>query len=254
MLQRLLIFLFTSAFIAALVFLVYSLVFSEDTPTENKEASKQVTSLNTNEKPQKQESSNSENSNKKAETPTTIKEPTYVNGVMIVNKKHPLPATFGNGENPEAAAAIKLIIADAQKQGLNVSNSTSGYRSYAKQESLYNNYVAQNGKEKADTFSARPGYSEHQSGLAFDLIDNEGTLLGSDTSTEASKKAAKWVEENAHNYGLIVRYKEGYEEKTGYQAEPWHLRYVGKDIAKEIYSRNISLEEYLNVPGGTYNN
>lgn len=250
MLKRLFVFLFATGFIAALVFLAYSLLFGEDKEAAvvNKNVgSKQVSTTNTSVKSEQTKTQSNG-------TPATIKEPTYVNGVMIVNKKHPLPATFGNGENPEAVAAVKSLISAAQAKGLNVSNSTSGYRSYAKQESLYNNYVAQNGREKADTFSARPGYSEHQSGLAFDLIDNEGSLLGADTATATSKQAAEWVEENAHNYGFIVRYKKGFEDKTGYQAEPWHLRYVGKDLAADIKAKNVSLEEYLNVPGGTYNN
>ncbi|WP_218925249.1 MULTISPECIES: M15 family metallopeptidase [unclassified Gemella] len=186
--------------------------------------------------------------------PENITEATIINGIMLANKKYPVPATFAPGEDPTALAAVNQLITDAQAQALDISSNLSAFRSYEDQETLYNNYVAQFGQEQADTFAARPGYSEHQLGLAFDLLDNAGVLLGSEGSSETNQQAAKWLEENAHKYGFIVRYKAGFEEKTGYQAEAWHIRYVGPEVASEIYSKNITLEEYLNVEGGTYNN
>lgn len=185
-------------------------------------------------------------------TPDTILEPTFIKGIMIVNKKYPLPKSYNKGENPEARKQVNKLIKDMQDKGLNVSNQTSGFRSYEYQAKLYNNYVKGHGKEAADKFSARPGYSEHQSGLAFDLIDNQGNLLGAEETNNSSKKAAEWLAENAHNYGFIVRYKEEFKNETGYNAETWHLRYVGEEVAKKLYSENISLERYLGVQGGDY--
>ena len=173
---------------------------------------------------------------------------------MLANKKHPLPANYNPGEDSTARQKLNKLISDAQSLGLNVSNQVSGFRAYSTQAGLYNNYVAAHGKQEADRFSARPGYSEHQTGLVFDLIDNQGQLLGAEGTSESSKKAAEWLDKNAHKYGFIVRYKPQFVEKTGYMEESWHIRYVGEDVAKTIYERNISLEEYLNAPGGDYAN
>ena len=130
--------------------------------------------------------------------------------------------------------------ADAQSIGLNLYIS-SGFRSYTYQENLYNNYVAQDGKEEADTYSARPGHSEHQTGLAFDL----NTIDDSFAYTEEGK----WVQENCQKYGLILRYPKGKETQTGYQYESWHLRYVGKELAQKLYNNGnwITLEEYYKL-------
>ena len=95
-------------------------------------------------------------------------------------------------------------------------------------------------KQKRDRFSARPGYSEHQTGLVFDLIDSDGQLLGSEGTSERSKKAAQWLANNAHKYGFIVRYKPEFVEKTGYMEESWHIRYVGQDVAKILYEKKYS--------------
>jgi LAS superfamily LD-carboxypeptidase LdcB len=176
-------------------------------------------------------------------TPDT-KEPYYVNGILIVNKKHALPATYAPGENAEAASQVKKLIADMQALGYNVSSSYSGYRTFGYQTTLYNSYVSKYGTAMADTFSARPGYSEHQTGLTFDLLHWDGTLIENDA-------AANWIAANAHKYGFIVRYPYGKEAVTGYQAEPWHLRYIGSQAA-DIYASGLCLEEYLEVEGGDY--
>lgn len=247
--KKLLAALFTVS-IAALAFFIYTNIIKDDRAFDSKPI---ATTQQNNQGggAQSGQTAAPASSNPEA-TPENVTEPTMVNGIMVVNKKHPLPASFAPGDDPAASAAIRQLIADGQAQGLDISNNLSSFRSYETQANLYNNYVAQNGQEQADTFSARPGYSEHQSGLAFDLIDNAGALLGSEGSSATSQQAAAWVAENAHKYGFIVRYKPGFEAVTGYQAEAWHLRYVGVEVATEIHSKNIPLEQYLNVEGGTY--
>lgn len=172
--------------------------------------------------------------------------PTYKNGILIVNKKHPLPSSYNPGEDPVAARQLKNMISDMQKNGFSISNSYSGFRTYNYQKNLYERYVRLDGKKVADTYSARPGHSEHQSGLTFDLIHTNGTLV--ETEPEVT-----WISENASQYGFIVRYQSGKENITGYQAEPWHLRYIG-DEANNIFNSGLTLEEYLGIDGGDYYN
>ena len=170
--------------------------------------------------------------------------PTIVNGILIVNKKHPLPASYSPGEDPTAIAQLKIMIKDMQNLGYDISNSYSGFRTYSYQKNLYERYVKMDGKTAADTYSARPGHSEHQTGLTYDLKHSDGTLV-------EKTSEAKWISENASNYGFIVRYKPGKEHITGYQAEPWHLRYIGNE-ATSIYTSGLTLEEYLGIEGGGY--
>ena len=167
---------------------------------------------------------------------------------MVVNKKHKLPADYNPGENPNAGENVREIIKKMQELGFSISNQYSGFRSYEYQTKLYQNYVNKDGKEAADTYSARPGYSEHQTGLAFDILNGAGGLLGENPQDE---KAIEWLHSHAHEYGFIVRFQEGKEAITGYQAEAWHLRYVG-DIAEQIYTSKLTLEEYFSVEGGNY--
>ena len=164
--------------------------------------------------------------------------------ILIVNKKYPLSSHYNPGENPTAKAALLKLIADMQAAGYAVSDQYSGFRSYDTQLELYQNYVNRDGKDAADRYSARPGYSEHQSGLAFDLIDTEGNLL-------EEPGASQWLLDNASNYGFIVRFLKGKETSTGYMAESWHLRYIGRE-AKEIADSGKSLEEYFGITGGDY--
>lgn len=184
-----------------------------------------------------------ENNNAPAPSTPSVVTPTYVQGILIVNKVHPIPANFAYGENPTAGAQVRKLIADMQSQGYNISSSYSGYRSNAYQASLYNGYVAASGQAAADTYSARPGYSEHETGLAFDLIDGNGQLV-------ESQPEAEWIRTHAHEYGFIVRYPFGKEYITGFMPEPWHLRYIGSR-AGEIYASGLCLEEFLGVEGGT---
>lgn len=172
-------------------------------------------------------------------------EPTYVDGLLIANKRNPLPSTFAPGESSEARSAFDEMAAAALLEDYRLI-AFSTYRSYDRQVELYNGYVARDGVEEADRYSARPGYSEHQTGLAFDIGEVNKEQHWASTSF-AETEAGKWLAENAHLYGFIMRYPEGKEFVTGYMYESWHFRYVGKEIAKDIYSGNGTLEEYLGL-------
>jgi zinc D-Ala-D-Ala carboxypeptidase len=144
----------------------------------------------------------------------------------------------------EAGAAIEKLFAGAKQQGVHLLG-VSAYRSYASQTALFNYYVNQDGYEAARTYSAVPGTSEHETGLAIDVTGGDGTCAAEDCF-EGTKEAG-WLQDHAAEYGFIIRYPKGKDSITGYQYEPWHLRYVGKAIAKEIMSRGITLEEYYNA-------
>lgn len=165
--------------------------------------------------------------------------------VIIVNKKYPLSPDYAPGEDPQALSAFWELILAMQDQGFAISDAYSGFRSYEHQASLYQNYVNRDGQAAADRYSARPGHSEHQTGLAFDLLDSDGQLL-------EEPVASAWLANNAHHYGFVVRYLPGKEDVTGYMAESWHVRYIGPE-AKDIYQSGLTLEEYYGVPGGDYN-
>ena len=138
-----------------------------------------------------------------------------------------------------AKEAYEEMAKDASKSKLKLVI-LSSYRSYDYQVDLYNRYAKKDGKEKADTYSGRPGFSEHQTGLAFDIYNGKTTY----TKFESTKEF-DWMQENAYKYGFILRFPKEKELETGYQYESWHYRYVGKDIAKEIYDKDICFEEYM---------
>lgn len=163
---------------------------------------------------------------------------TYIDGILIANKTYALPSDYAPGVNAEAEAAFYEMQADASDLGLNLYIS-SGYRSYDYQAGLYQRYVDRSGKAEADRYSARPGHSEHQTGLAFDL----NTI--SDEFKDTNE--GKWVAENCHKYGFIIRYPEDKESVTGYMYEPWHIRYLGVDTATAVYESGLCLEEYLGI-------
>lgn len=163
---------------------------------------------------------------------------TYVNGILLVNKTYGLPKDYDPKVNKEAKKALESMQADAKVLGLKIPL-VSGYRSYITQENLYNKYVKKDGEEEANTYSAKPGHSEHQTGLAFDVGSVERSFANTDE--------AKWLEENAHLYGFIVRYPKDKTDITGYIYEPWHIRYLGKDNAKKVYESGLTLEEYLGI-------
>ena len=128
----------------------------------------------------------------------------------------------------------------------------SAYRSEDYQATLYNGYVEQYGQAEADTISSRPGYSDHQTGLAADISDHDGaTYLTQDMEYTPE---GEWLKDHAHEYGFIMRYPKGKEDITGYAYEPWHFRYIGVDYATAIYNVDefYSFEEYFGVEGGDY--
>lgn len=171
---------------------------------------------------------------------------------IVVNKQRSLnPLAYaptdlvliGNGQNmrKEAAAALQNMYSDAKAAGYNLV-SESGYRSYATQTSVYNNEVKLYGQTTADQQSARPGYSEHQTGWAVDI----GTA-GCYEDCFGKTAAALWVKENAHKYGFIQRYLESKSDITGYRPEPWHFRYVGVSLATELQKTGQTLEEFFGL-------
>lgn len=163
---------------------------------------------------------------------------TYVNGILLVNKTYSLPSNYDPKVNEEALSHLKQMQADAKAVGLNIPL-VSGYRSYSTQEALYNKYVKKDGETLANTYSAKPGHSEHQTGLAFDI--------GSVDRSFANTNEAKWIENNSYQYGFIVRYPKDKTDITGYIYEPWHVRYLGLENAKKVYESGLTLEEYLGV-------
>ena len=166
--------------------------------------------------------------------------------ILVVNKHYPLSKDYNPGENPTAKAAFLKLIAQMQKGGYAIGNNYSGFRSYGTQAQLYQSYVNREGQAEADRYSARPGYSEHQTGLAFDVIGTNGHLV-------EDESAAQWLLDHAADYGFVVRYLKGKESVTGYMHEEWYLRYVGKE-AKEIAASGLTLEEYYGFDGGDYLN
>ena len=171
---------------------------------------------------------------------TTVDGITYVNGILIANKTYALPSTYNpGGLTSETLAAFNEMKAAAYaEKGLSLTV-CSGFRSYSYQATIYNNYVARDGKAKADTYSARPGHSEHQTGLAAD-INYAGDWFN--TTPEAA-----WLAANCWKYGFIIRYPQGKQDITGYKYESWHVRYLGRELAKMVYDSGLTLEEYLGI-------
>lgn len=194
----------------------------------------------------------------KSTWPVNISQQVASSSTVVVNKKHKLPDTYipsplvsigGVQLRQDAKSAMDDLLAAASVAGYSL-KILSGYRSYSYQANLYNSYVARDGKIAADTYSARPGFSEHQLGLAGDVGNSNGSC---DLETCFGDSAAgKWIASNAQNYGFIVRYPRGKELETGYQYEPWHLRYLGIDIAKSVYSSGETLDQYYNITAGGY--
>ena len=164
---------------------------------------------------------------------------TYVNGILIANKTYPVPADYNPGIDPNAQAAFNKMQQAAAMEGINIWI-CSGFRSYTYQQQLYNSYVYQSGQAAADRFSARPGHSEHQTGLAMD-INYASSIF--DSTPEAA-----WLASHCTDYGFIIRYKPGKESSTGYMPESWHIRYLGDvNLCKKIEASGLSLEEYLGI-------
>lgn len=187
---------------------------------------------------------------------------------VVVNKQRPLrpknyepadlvvpqiPLRLTSGDKKEemrlrepAATALLEMYKAAQKDGLELMVS-SAYRSYEYQQNLYNFYVSKQGQSEADTQSARPGHSEHQTGLAVDI--EPASRKCEVEACFGDLPEGKWVAANGHKYGFVLRYPEGQQGVTGYIYEPWHLRYVGKELATELHKQgNPTLEKYFNLP------
>lgn len=179
---------------------------------------------------------------------------------VLVNKKFALPQDYAPEDlvepnvpfifeeklekrklRREAAEALEALFAAAEEDGILLAG-VSGYRSYNTQKGLYNWYVSRDGREAADRYSARPGHSEHSTGLAMDVSGVDGKCAATDCFGDTPEAA--WLAEHVYDYGFIIRYPEGKEDITGYKYEPWHLRYVGVEMSTEIRDLGLTLEEY----------
>ncbi|WP_328802980.1 M15 family metallopeptidase [Saccharibacillus alkalitolerans] len=160
-----------------------------------------------------------------------------------------VPFSFGDPENQEksrmrkeAAGALEQLFAGAKKDGIEL-YAVSGYRSYARQKDIYDYNVSTRGEEETAKVSAAPGTSEHQTGLAMDVSSpSVGNAL---EQSFGDTEEGRWLADRGQEYGFIVHYLKGKEEQTGYSYEPWHIRYVGKELAEAVHASGLSLEEYL---------
>lgn len=182
---------------------------------------------------------------------------------FIVNKQRPMPSSYSptglrqpnirvrsSGSNEmllrdDAATAVQEMVTGAAQQGINLML-VSGYRSYGLQQSVYNSNVALEGRASADNTSARPGHSEHQTGLAADFGTTSG-LCQLETCFGKTPEG-RWLVGKAHVYGFVVRYPENKQGITGFTYEPWHMRYVGKELAAEVYKSGLTLEQFFGLP------
>lgn len=223
---------------------------------------------------QKQEAAQVSPSSQPSATPSASAEPTYDPSLftdtdsllLIANKSHRLPEGYepsdlvdvntlgGHGNiapmmRKKAAEAEAEMTAAAAEDGIYLQFS-SAYRSEEYQSELYWGYVASDGQEAADTYSSRPGYSDHQTGLAADFVENGSSDF---TAGFENTESGKWLYEHAWEYGFVIRYPKGKDEITGYTYEPWHYRYIGKDWAAKLHavSPDETIEEYFGVSGGT---
>lgn len=210
--------------------------------------------------PTTEESIQPSNDDKFDKSQHSLTDPTSI--WVVVNKQHSIPATFvpdltvpdvqlrlASREeqmqiNATTEPAIKELFKAAKADNV-VLVFGSGYRSGALQKQFYDSYKAKDGQAAADTYSARPGHSEHQTGFAADITSVSGTchleICWADTPE------GKWLAANAYKYGFIIRYPKDKQDITGYQYEPWHVRYVGKELAAQIHETNQTLEEFFDL-------
>lgn len=231
--------------------LIVSLIFIVGWSNPEQEISKKSLS-NANRNEEKQTSTENKKKTDAMTSPDDI--------AFLVNKEYRLPENYVPNDlvypdvpflfnekiekrqmRKEPAEALKKMFEAAKLDGIHLAG-VSGYRSEATQTVLYNNYVRKDGVEEADRYSARPGHSEHQTGLSIDVSGITGEFAVDDKF--ANTEEAQWLDKHAHEYGFIIRFPKGKEDITGYKYEPWHIRYVGKEIATEIYEKDITLEEY----------
>ncbi|PJO42944.1 M15 family metallopeptidase [Lysinibacillus xylanilyticus] len=204
-------------------------------------------------------SGNEQNKQQIQEEFLTVDDPESI--TVLVNKKYAFPEGYEPKDlvypnvpfifnekiekrmmREEAAEYLEKMFNAANKQNIHLAG-VSAYRSSQTQTTLFNNYVERDGIEKAKTYSAVPGTSEHQSGLAIDVSGSDGSCAADDCF--ANTEEAAWLEDNAHKYGYIIRFPKDKENITGYQYEPWHIRYVGVNLATELYNNGLTLEEYF---------
>jgi D-alanyl-D-alanine carboxypeptidase len=198
------------------------------------------------------------NEGSKDTSQVTVSDPKSV--AVLVNKTHRLPEGYEPDDlvypdvafifseqsdkrkmRREAADALKELFDAASKDGIELAG-VSGYRSESRQRTLFDNYVKRDGLEAASRYSAKPGFSEHQTGLAMDVSGKDGKCAAEDCFADTNE--AKWLADHAHEYGFIIRYPQNKEDVTGYKYEAWHLRYVGVDLAELIHAGGLTLEEY----------
>ncbi|WP_214775179.1 M15 family metallopeptidase [Exiguobacterium sp. s37] len=203
------------------------------------------------------------------EEPMTPSQPIETDGVanleldelILVNKQIALPSDYQPSDlveanidfvdstvgerrmlRKEAAQAIEGLMKDALAAGIDLKG-TSAFRSYAYQVNLFNAYVERDGKEQAMKYSAPPGHSEHQTGLAIDV--SSASVNYQLTQSLGETVEGKWLADHAHEYGFIIRYQKEFEEETGYMYEPWHLRYIGMEHAKQVHALNQPYDRYI---------
>lgn len=182
---------------------------------------------------------------------------------QIVNKNRPLAANYVPSDLIVPRVKLRLAASEEQMKFRKVAEDDlikmfnaaseqgitlvfgSGYRSYSLQKQFYDSYVARDGQAAADRYSARPGTSEHQTGLSFDVTSTSGKCHLE--ICFADMKEGQWVKNYAREYGFIIRYPDSKEQITGYQYEPWHLRYVGRELAAELNKTDQTLEEFFNL-------
>ncbi|MGE5704295.1 MAG: D-alanyl-D-alanine carboxypeptidase family protein, partial [Clostridia bacterium] len=140
--------------------------------------------------------------------------------------------------------ALETMFAAATRDGIELAG-VSAYRSHETQKQLFDRYVKKDGEKAARTYSAVPGHSEHETGLAIDVSGIKGVCAAEDCFADTPE--ASWLAQHAHEYGFIIRYPKGKEAITGYQYEPWHLRFVGAAVAKEINKSGLTMEEFYNA-------
>jgi D-alanyl-D-alanine carboxypeptidase len=179
---------------------------------------------------------------------------------VVVNKRTPLDpvdhepdltTVRGYLVRPDAAPDLTALLAAADADGVHPTL-RSAYRGYAKQAQVYEGWVAQLGAARADAVSARPGYSEHQTGLGVDVGSSTRPECDFDDCFGGTAEG-RWVAEHAAEFGFVVRYTPGNSAVTGYAAEAWHLRWVGRDLAEHMRATGVTtLEEVFDVPGGGY--
>jgi D-alanyl-D-alanine carboxypeptidase len=214
------------------------------------------------EKPPKENSGQNDDGDKQQDgvNQETLKEAQEKGLLILVNKQHPIDQTYKPDDlvlikyyapdrskttrymRAEAADSFHQLVDKAASENIEL-KMTTAYRSYDFQKILFDSYVKKEGEEAANKYSAKPGQSEHQTGLSVDVSSPSAGYQLSDDYGETKEGA--WLAEHCHEFGFIIRFPKGKEEITGYQYEPWHIRYVGIAAAKEIYEKNLTLEEFL---------